>query len=107
MNGEFMNGSGGKIRRMESLIAQIKEDYAEFNQLWQKVDYDKISEIEIGELLKIISWIKQGLKMLKEYQGKDIEGVLWLDAEQIEKDLNVKENQIKIIGSVQNYSQRE
>ena len=114
MYGEFQNekytDTGHKMRSVKSLTVQIKNDYAELNQLWQKVDYDKISEIEIDELVKKISWIKKGLKILKEFQIKDIEGVLWLDAGQIEKDLKVKENQIKIIGSVQNekdYSQKK
>ena len=114
MNEEFINecctDTGYKMRCMKSLIAQTKKDYAELNQLWQKVDSDKIDEIEIDELLKKISWIKQGLKKFIEYRNKDIEGVLWVDAEQIVKDLEIKENQIiKIIGSVLNkrdYSHR-
>ena len=105
MNGEFINencaDTGYKMRCMKSLIAQIKKDYAELNQLWQKVDNDKINEIDVDELLKKISWVKQGLKMIREYRNKGIEGVLWVDAEQIGKDLQVKENRIiKIIGSV-------
>jgi hypothetical protein len=91
------------MRCIKSLIAQIKKDYAELNQLWRKVDTDKIDEIEIDVLLKKISWVKQGLKMFREYKNKDVEGVLWVDAEHIVKDLQVKENQIlKIIGSVSN-----
>ena len=105
MDGEFINewcaDTGYKMRCMKSLIAQIKKDYVELNQLWQKVDNDKIDEIDIDELLKKISWVKQGLKKFIEYRNKDIESVLWVDAEQIVKDLQVKENRIiKIIGSV-------
>jgi hypothetical protein len=96
MNGKFINewcaDTGYKIRYIESIIAQTKKDYAELNQLWQKVDSDEIGEIEIDELLKKISWVKQGLKIYIEYRNKDIEGVLWVDAEQIGKDLHVKEN---------------
>jgi hypothetical protein len=114
MNGEFINeccaNTGYKMRCIESLIAQIKKDYAELNRLWQKVDNDKIDEIDIDELLKKISWVKQGLKKFIEYRNKDIESVLWVDAEQIVKDLEIKENRIiKIIGSVLNkrdYSHR-
>ena len=107
MNGEFINewcaDTGYKMRCMRSLEAQIKKDYAELNQLWRKVDTDKIDEIDIDELLKKISWVKQGLKKFIEYRNKDIESVLWVDAEQIDKDLQVKENQIiEIIGSVSN-----
>jgi hypothetical protein len=105
MDGEFINelsaDTGYKMRCMRSLIAQTKKDYAELNQLWQKVDSDKIAEIEIEELLKKIYWVNQGLKMIREYRNKGIEGVLWVDTEQIGKDLQVKENRIiKIIGSV-------
>jgi hypothetical protein len=98
MDGEFINelsaDTGYKMRCMRNLIAQTKKDYAELNQLWQKVDSDKIAEIKIDELLKKISWVKQGVKMIREYRNKSIEGVLWVDAEQIVKDLQVKENKI-------------
>ena len=107
MNGEFKNqwcvDTGYKMRFIESLIAQTKKDYAELNQLWQKFDNNKIGDIEIDELLKKISWVKQELNIFKEFRNKDIEGVLWSDAEQIVKDLQVKENRIiKIIRSVSN-----
>jgi len=105
MYGEFINEScadtGYKMRCIKSLIAQTKKDYAELNQLWQKVDNDKIDEIDIDELLKKISWVKQGLKIYRKYRNKDIEGVLWMDTERIAKDLQAKENRIeKIKGSV-------
>ena len=107
MNGEFINeccaDTGYKMRCIKSLIAQTKKDYAELNQLWQKVDNDKIGKIEIDELLKKISWVKQELNIFIEYRNKDIEGVLWVDAECIAKDLQVQENRIiKIIGFVPN-----
>ena len=102
MNSEFKNqwcaDTGYKIRFIESLISQAKKDYAELNQHWQKFDNNKIGEIEIDELLKKISWVKQELNIFIEFRNKDVEGVLWGDAEYIAKDLQVKENQlIKII----------
>ena len=101
MNGEFINencaDTGYKMRCIKSLIAQTKKDYAELNHVWQKVDNDKTGEIDIDELLKKISCVKQGLIMYREYRNKDIEGVLWVEEEQIGKDLQVKENQIKKI----------
>ena len=105
MNGKFINeccaDTGYKMRCIKSLITQTKKDYAELNQLWRKVDNDKIGEIDIDELLKKISWVKHGLEMFREYRNKDVEGVLWVGKEQIGNDLQVKENRIiKIIGSV-------
>ena len=107
MDGEFKNqlcaDTGYNIRCIESLVSQAKKDYAELNQLWQKFDNDKIGKIEIDELLKKISWVKQALDLFIEYRNKDIEGVLWVDAEYIAKDLQVKEDRIiKIIESVSN-----
>jgi hypothetical protein len=90
--------TGFKMRCLKSLITQIKKDYAELNQLWQKVDSDKIDEIQTDELIKKISWIKQGLKMYREYRNNGVEGIVWVDIEQIVNDLQIKENQI--IGSV-------
>lgn len=91
------------MRFIKSLIAQTKQDYAELNHLWQKVDSDIIGEIEIDELLKKISWVKQELNLFIKLRNKDIEGVLWVDAECIAKDFQVKENRIiKIITSVSN-----
>ena len=105
MYGEFINegcaDTGYKMRCIKSLFAQTQKDYAELNQLWQKVDNDKIGEIDIDELLKKISWVKQGLNIFIEFRNKDIEGVLWADTDFIAKDLQVKENQlIKITRSV-------
>ena len=105
MNGEIINewyaDTRYKIRCIKSLIAQTQNDYAELNQLWQKFDNDKISKIEIDELLKKISWVKQELNIFIEFRNKDIEGVLWADTDFIAKDLQVKENQlIKITRSV-------
>ena len=107
MNGEFKNqlcaDTGYNIRCIESLISQTKKDYAELNQLQQKFDNNKIGEIEIDELLKKISWVKQELNIIIEFRNKDVEGVLWVDAEHIAKDLQVKEDRIiKIIRSVSN-----
>jgi hypothetical protein len=105
MNGEIINewcaDTRYKIRCIKSLIAQTQNDYAELNQLWQKFDDNKIGEIEIDELLKKISWVKQELNIFIEFRNKDVEGVLWGDAENIAKDLQIKENQLtKITRSV-------
>ena len=59
-------------------------------------------DIAIGKMA-ILNWIKQGLKMLREFQNKDVEGVLLVDADQMGKDLQVKENRIiKIIRTISN-----
>jgi hypothetical protein len=105
MNGDFIkdicDDNAYRIKHTRSLLAQIKKDYAELNQLWERFNSDKIGKIEIDELLKKISWVKEGLKEFIKYRNKDVEGVLWVDAGQIVKDLEVKENQIiNIIGSV-------
>ena len=90
-----------KLRWIRSIETQIKRDWDRLNQQWQKVDNGKIDEIDIDELLKIISWVKAGLKKFLEYRNEDIEGVLWVDTERIAKDLQAKENRIeKIKGSV-------
>lgn len=105
MNGELINhfcaDPGYKMRYMRSLEAQVKKDYGELNQLWAGFNNDKIGEIEFDELLKKISRVKQELNIFIELRNNDIEGVLWVDVEDIVKDLQVKENQItKIIRSV-------
>ena len=72
----------------------MKKDHAELNQLWAGFNNDNTGEIEIDELLKKISWLKQELNLFIESGSSDIESVLWVDAEEIVKDLQVKENHI-------------
>jgi hypothetical protein len=107
MNGhnidDLYDESGYRIRAMKSLIVQLREDHKDLNRKWKKFKEGVIAE-EKGkdkskeeEILRILSWVKEGLRVLEELRKRGIEGVIWGEIEDIEKDIKDKEMIIKMI----------
>jgi len=71
---------------MQSLIEQIKSDYAEMNS-FLKIKSGGRNILATDEVLKKISWIRQALKVFDRLQMMDIEGVLSTEVEAIIKDI--------------------
>ena len=90
------NESGYRIRCMRSLAEQVKNDFADLTILLERLESGKLDISEIEQIFKKISWIKQGLNIIKKLRMVDIEGVLWGEIEQIESDVVSK---IKTFGS--------
>jgi len=94
---EWGGESGYKIRCMRSLARQIKEDYAEWNRLCEKLEKGPMELSEEEELLRVMCWLREGLNVFKELKKSGIEGVSWGEMEEIEKDVRIKENNLKTI----------
>ena len=72
---------------MHGLAEQVKNDFAELNGLMKKLSTGPLDIFEMEQILQKISWIKQGLNMLKKLRMIDIEGVIWSEIDKIEKDV--------------------
>jgi hypothetical protein len=78
--------SGYRIRCIQSLIGQIKSDYAGLNAVLEiKSGGDDI--VLSDGVLEKISWIRQALKRFDRLQRMDIEGVFSSEVEAIRKDI--------------------
>ena len=88
---DLYNETEYRIRYMESLIVQIREDYAQLNQLWKKLEKRAVASSEMEELVRVFSWLKEGLSVFEDMRSRGIEGVTWGELEDIERDLKEKE----------------
>ena len=86
-----------RTRRMKSLMWQIKEDHAEADQLWKRLRKGKAELLEIEELVKALGRLKQGLDAFKGLRRAGLEGVLWGEIENIEKNVIDKEDDLRQI----------
>jgi hypothetical protein len=68
-----------RLRRERDLIEQIKSDHRELNRLKEKVAKRQASEEEKEQLVRYQSWIQVEIRLLKESEGEDIEGVICAD----------------------------
>ena len=101
MNGDDTSGcnhdKGYRIRCMRSLLKQMKEDYTHFRRLWERIEKGSTDRLEIEELIKVLSWIKQGLHSFEELRKKGIEGVFDGEIRKINNDINNKEMSIRLL----------
>ena len=91
---DLYDESSYRIRCMRSLVEQLKNDYADLNSLLKGFKNGTNGISEIDEVMQKISWIKEGLKMFNKLKMMNIEGVLWDEIEQIEKDVMQIEAQL-------------
>jgi hypothetical protein len=90
------NDKGYRIRCIKSLIRQIKEDYSECKRLWKIFDKGSINHLEIEELARVISWVKEDLDTFKAFRNEGLEGVTWGEIECIERDVREKETKLRL-----------
>ena len=76
---------------MRSLVEQIKEDYAYFTRLWEKLEKGETDSSLIEDLSRVLSWKKESLNTFKEMKKRGIEGVSWAEVDNISKDIKDKE----------------
>ena len=93
---DLYNKTGYRIRCMEGLIVQIREDYAELKQLWKKLERRAVAPSEMEELVRVFSWLREGLSVFEELRSRGIEGVTWSELEEIERDVEEKEMHLRI-----------
>ena len=78
---------GYKMRCMRSLHKQIKKDYDECHRLWEKLKNGTISIAEKDELSRVTCWLKQGLKLNKDWRKSGIEEITSWKMKSIENEL--------------------
>ena len=88
---------GYKIRCMQSLLEQIKKDHAELNRRWNKFEKGESNPIEIDCLVRVLSWVRQGLNAFNESNQRGIEGLLCGEIKDIEKDIKDKEEKLRLL----------
>ena len=82
---------------MKSLMIQIREDHRELNRLWERFEKEPGDISEIDELVRVLSWLKEGLDVFEEVKKKDIEGLSWGELQSIKMDGRDKEIELKKI----------
>ena len=85
-----------RIRNQDVLIGQIKNDYKQCKNLWERVEKEIIDISETERILQIIAWVKAGIEELKEIQGSQIEGISWGEMNNIEKEVLRIQDKIRI-----------
>ena len=94
---DICNGSGYRIRCMKSLIEQIRRDHRECMSLWERFEKGELYRHEEEELIRTMSWLREGLKLLSRMRQRGIESVYWGEIEEIEREIRSKEMNIKMI----------
>jgi len=94
--GDLYNDKGYRIRCIRSLVDQIKEDHMRFRTLFKRLESGESDVSLIEELVRVLSWLKQGLNTFKEMRNDQIEGVLWGDINRIDQDMKEKEMHLKL-----------
>ena len=96
---DICHGSGYRIRCMQSLIEQIRQDQAECISLWERFEKGDLYRYEEEELKRTMSWLREGLNLLRRMRKRGIESVSWGEMEEMERDIRKKERKLKTINS--------
>ena len=91
------NNEGYKIRCMRDLVEQIKRDYAECKQIWARMETEAMDISKEDELIRVMSWLTEEIKVFNELGKRGIEGVLQGEIGDIEKDVKTKEIHLKVM----------
>ena len=91
------NDKSYRVRCMRSLLRQVTEDHDECNRLWKRLKRGATDIYEVEEFLRVFSWLKEGLNKLKELRIRGIEGISWGEIKNIEKDIEDKETQLRLL----------
>ena len=87
---------GYRIRSMRSLAEQIKEDHKGLKRIWDRLVKGPIGRDDEEEFMRLISWLREGLNVYKEFKQRGIEGILWGEIEEIDKDIQDKERRFRL-----------
>ena len=76
-----------KIRNEKNLKKQIKQDYEEIKELWERVEKGTSDISETEKIMERIAWVNSGIAELKRSMDEKIEGIYWAEMEKIEGDV--------------------
>jgi hypothetical protein len=91
---DIYNNSCYKIRCLQSLAEQVKNDFADVTVLLERFESGTLDISEIEQILQKISWIKESLSMLNKLNMTNIEGVVWGEMGQIQMMWDADRNTI-------------
>jgi hypothetical protein len=81
------NETGVRIRRIQGLAEQVKNDFADLSILLKRFKSGTLDVAEKEQILQKMSWIKKSLNMLNKLKMANIEGIVWGEIEQIENSV--------------------
>ena len=64
--------------------------------LWKGFKKGVVDKSEIEEIVRVLSWLKEGLNVFEELRTRGIEGVSWGEIKHIDEDVKDKEMNLKI-----------
>ena len=76
-----------KIRNEKNLEKQIKQDYGEIKELWERVEKGTLDISETEKIMERIAWVNSGIKALKRSMEENIEGICLAEMDKIEGDV--------------------
>ena len=91
------NDKGYRFRSMRDLVDQIKEDHKGLKRIWDRLVKGPTSLADEEDCLRLICWLREELNVYRELRGKGIEGVLWGEMEEIEKDIKDKDRRFGLM----------
>lgn len=86
--------NGYRIRCMRGLLEQVENDYAELGRLWDRIEKRDLDGLEEEEMVRVLAWLGQGLRIYKELRNRGLEGIRCVEIEEIEKDVKKKASRI-------------
>jgi len=87
-----------RLRYTRSSLEQIKTDYSDLLNQWEKLEMEGVAKPEIPEiddLMRLLSWLKGNIDQYRKLLQGGIEGVLSGELDSIEKDMEDKEIRLK------------
>ena len=84
-----------QMRYVSSYLEQLVNDHRELSLLWKRFFEEENHDENIDEIVKKISWLKQGITFLKHFLNTEIEGISFLKVKIIEEDLTFKEDYLQ------------
>ncbi|MDY6990189.1 MAG: hypothetical protein SWQ30_19275 [Thermodesulfobacteriota bacterium] len=86
---------GYRIRCLETLLVQLREDCRELKRRWKAFEREPINVSRIEEVVKILGWLKEGVRSYRELMGGRIEGVSCTEVMDMENDIHAKEQKMR------------
>jgi hypothetical protein len=95
LNERYPREPGYRTRCLETLLVQLEQDSRELNRRWKAFEREPMNESRIEEVVKILGWLKQGVRGFRELMRGRLEGVSCTEVMDIENDIHAKEQKMR------------
>ena len=85
-----------KIRNEKNLEKQIKQDYGEIKELWERVEKGTSDISETEKIMERIAWVNSGIEALKRSMDGNIEGICLAEMDKIKGDVKSIQRKMRI-----------